>query len=157
MVKALLFGLVLHVVCTCALAASIDKKPPNWIELPSQYKELLAPLEPRWNGFTPQRRRMWMDIAKSYPAMPADEQAKVERRLQRWVKLTAAERKEVRESFKKLQKLPPDRKQALRQQWEEYNALPEEERRKIEESAPVSRSAAKKNPRQATRKEIAPK
>jgi len=61
--------------------------------------------------------------------MSPEEQAKVQKRLESWVKLSQAERRTVREGYKDIQKLPPEKKQTLRQQWDEYKKLPEEERK----------------------------
>src|SRR6266704_3164467 len=63
--------------------------------------------------------------------MKPDEQARVQRRMQAWAKLTPKERQAARERYKKMEKLPPDKKLGLKQQWEEYNRLPEQERRKL--------------------------
>ncbi len=63
--------------------------------------------------------------------MPTDEQAKVQRRLQRWVKLTPDERKTVRQSYKNIQTLPPEKRKSIKEQWDEYNKLPEDQRRSL--------------------------
>jgi hypothetical protein len=103
--------------------------------LSPQDQQTLAPLAPRWDTLTTQRKKMWLTIAKNYPSMPPEEQVKVQRRLERWVKLSQTERSTVRQGFKDIQKLPLEKKQTLRQQWDEYNKLPEEERRRLSKSA----------------------
>ena len=126
------FGIALWLcVSVSVLAANPPKKPPNWAELPPAQQQILAPLSSRWDRLSTQRKSMWLGIAERYPSMPQDEQVKVQRRLQRWVKLTPAERKTVRESFKNIQTLPPEKKKSLKEQWEEYNKLPEEKRRSL--------------------------
>lgn len=137
MAKALL-GLALSFFFAFSVAAATTgPKQPNWAQMSPEDRQILAPLESRWDGFTAQRKKMWLGIAKSYPTMPPEEQAKVQRRLESWVKLSQAERRTVREGYKDLQKLPPEKKQTLKQQWDEYNKLPEEERRRLSSSAKV--------------------
>ena len=102
-----LFGVVLAaLIALPAQAATTAAKPPAWAEMSPQDQQVLAPLESRWSNFTPQRKRMWLGIAQKYPTMPPEEQAKVQRRLEYWVKLSQAERRTVREGYKDLQKLP---------------------------------------------------
>ena len=138
MAKEFIGTLVLLLCVSCsALAATPSQKQPNWAELSPQDQQTLAPMAPRWDALTTQRKKMWLGIAKNYPSMPPEEQAKVQRRLEHWVKLSQAERRTVRQGYKDIQKLPPDKKQALRQQWDEYNKLPEEERRRLSSSAKV--------------------
>lgn len=137
MAKVLL-GLVFTFFFAFSVAAATPgPKQPNWAELSPEDRQILTPLESRWNGFSAQRKKMWLGIAKNYPTMPPSEQAKVQRRLESWVKLSQAERRTVREGYKDLQKLPPEKKQTLKQQWDEYNKLPEEERRRLSSSAKV--------------------
>ena len=135
MAKALLGLVVSFFFAFSVAAATVAPKQPNWTELSPEDRHILAPLESRWNGFTSQRKKMWLGIAKNYPTMPPNEQAKVQRRLESWVKLSQAERRTVREGYKDLQKLPPEKKQTLKEQWDEYNKLPEEERRRLSNSA----------------------
>jgi hypothetical protein len=143
MVKALL-GIALSLVLVLsATAATPSKKMPEWQELSAEQRTVLNPLSSVWNGFTAQRKKMWIDIAARYPGMNEEDQAKVQRRMQRWVKLSQEERRTVRENFKKIQKLPPEKKQSLIQEWDEYRKLPEEERRKLGERS--AKSAAKDN------------
>ncbi len=118
-----------------AFGASPPKKPTIWADLPAEQQHILAPLAPRWDGMTVQRKTFWLGIAKKYPSMPAEEQAKTQVRMEQWAKLSQEERRTVREGYKNIQKLPPEKKQTLKQQWDEYNKLPEEERRRLSVSA----------------------
>lgn len=137
MAKALIGLAIAFCMIFSVAAATPNSKQPSWAELSAEDRQVLAPLESRWNGFSTQRKKMWLGISKNYPAMTPEEQAKVQRRLESWVKLSQAERRTVREGYKDLQKLPPDKKLTLRQQWDEYNKLPEEERRRLSSGAKV--------------------
>jgi len=147
MVKALL-AVVLWLFFSCSvLAAAPQKKQPSWSELPQEQQQVLAPLALDWDKFDAQRRRKWIGIAKRYPSMAAEEQAKVQRNMQPWAKLTPEERRAARERYKNLQKLPPEKRQSLREQWEEYQKLPEEQRKQLEAAGkapkPLPKSRAK--------------
>jgi len=111
MAKAL-FAVALW-LCTSlsVLAATPQKKPPTWGELTQEQQQILAPLAGDWDNLEPVRKRNWIGIAKRYPKMKPDEQARVQRRMQAWVKLTPKERQAARERYKKMEKLPPDKKQ----------------------------------------------
>lgn len=145
MVKAV-FGLIFALLVTfSASAATPGPKQPDWKDLPAEHQKLLGPLAERWDGFNNPRKKMWLDIAAKYPTLPEAEQAKVQRRLQRWVKLTQDERRTVRDNYKTLQKLPPDKKQVLRQEWDAYNKLPDDQKQKLQDSAKASKNPPKSN------------
>jgi len=118
-----------------SLAAAPPKKTTTWAELPADQQQILAPLAPRWNDMSVQRKTFWLGMARKYPTMPSDEQAKTRVRMEQWVKLSQEERRTVREGYKNIQKLPPEKKLTLKQQWDEYNKLPEEERRRLSATA----------------------
>ncbi len=131
MAKALLvLALWVCIPLSAALAAA-PKKPPTWAELKPEQQQILAPLAYEWDHHDPARKRKWLGNAKRYPKMKPDAQARAQKRMQAWVRLTPAERRAARERYKKLESLPADKRQALRQEWEEYNRLPEQERRKL--------------------------
>src|SRR5207302_10578128 len=115
MAKAL-FAVALW-LCTSlsVLAATPQKKPPTWGELTQEQQQVLAPLAVDWDNLDPARKRKWIGIAKRYPKMKPDEQARVQPRMQAWVKLTAKQRQAARDRQKKLAKLPPDKHQDPKQ------------------------------------------
>jgi hypothetical protein len=100
---------------------------PAWIELSPEQRQILAPLQEDWENFERERRLKWIGIAKRYPKMKPEEQARVQRRMQAWAKLTPEQRRQARESYKNLAK-DKDKHGNLREQWAEYQALPPEER-----------------------------
>ena len=124
-------------------------KQPNWVELKPGEREILAPLSAEWDKLESYRRKKWLGIAQRYPAMSAEEQQRLQKRMQAWVKLTPEERTQARERYKTLQKAPPEQKQAIKQKWQEYKDLPEDEKEKLKQSA------AKGQPRSAAGKKKA--
>ena len=95
---------------------------PAWAELTPSQQEILAPLKPDWDRLDRDRRMKWVGIAKRYPTMKPEQQARVQRRMEAWVKLTPEQRRQARENYKNLAKVPPERRGDLRQQWAEYQA-----------------------------------
>ena len=131
MVKTLL-GLALWILLVfSSYAATPARKLPSWQELSPQQQSILAPLAGKWNTFNARRKRTLLDVANRYPGMSPNDQLKVERRIQRWVKLTQKEHGMIRERAKTMKRLPPKKKQQLIREWNLYSELPEEERKKL--------------------------
>jgi hypothetical protein len=97
------------------------------------------------NGF---HRKKWLGIAQRYPSLSAEEQARMQRRMTDWAKLTPDERKQARDKYKSLQKAPPEQKKAVKQKWQEYKELPESEKTRLKAEA-----AKKPTPRPAPSKQ----
>lgn len=124
---------------------------PSWGELTSQQKQILAPLAGEWDKLEAWRRKKWIGIAQRYPAMKPEEQARVQRRMKDWVKLSPDERKAVREQYKGVRKASPEQKEVLKQKWQEYKELPEDEKNRLKAQA-----AAKPAPKSAAGKPLPP-
>jgi hypothetical protein len=152
MVRTLLLALALFL--TCAGTAMAQKNRPAWAELPVEQQQILAPLRADWDSLEPDRRRKWIGIAKRYPKMQAEEQARVQRRMQAWAKLTPDQRRQARENYKNIAKAAPkaapDKRAQLREHWAEYQALPPSERQNL--SPPPAQPAPKKNKKDAPEK-----
>ncbi len=105
---------------------------PAWAELTAEQQQTLAPLKADWETLEPERRQKWIGIAKRYPRMKAQEQERVQRRMQAWAKLTPDQRRQARENYKRLAKEPRDeRHKDLREEWAEYQALSPHERQSL--------------------------
>lgn len=118
-------------------------KQPAWADLAQDQRMILAPLAGEWDRLEPWRKKKWLGIAQRYPAMKADEQERVQRRMKDWIKLSSEERKAVREKYKKLTQAPPEHKETLVQRWQEYKELPEEEKQRLREQATRSKPQPK--------------
>lgn len=132
-VVAVALGLFLLTPAHAVIVPSL--KQPTWAELSVEQKHILAPLASEWDKLEAYRRQKWIGIAQHYPAMNSEEQARVQRRMKDWVKLTPEERTAAREKYKSLQKAPPEHKEVIKQKWNEYKQLPEEERQRLKEEA----------------------
>jgi hypothetical protein len=76
-----------------------------------------------------------LGIAKRYPSMKPEEQARVQRRMQDWASLTPDQRSQARSQYKNLKTAPPETKQAIKEKWEQYKELPEAEKKRLAEKA----------------------
>lgn len=145
---AVSIGLALAQPC---LAAVPPLTQPDWKELNTEQQRILAPLSGEWNNMSPLRRKKWLGIAQRYPSLSGEEQARMQRRMTDWAKLTPEERKLARDKYRSLQKAPPERKEAVKQKWQEYKELPDSEKARLQAEA-----KRKGQPRPPSRTPLAP-
>jgi hypothetical protein len=115
-------------VVTAAFAGPLTIWTPDWAELPMDTQQVLAPLGPEWNQLEPTSRRKWLQIAERFPRMGRDEQARVQRRMRDWAKLTPDQRKAAREKYRNVRQATPEQREALKKMWSEYQSLPEDQK-----------------------------
>jgi len=137
-------GLSLGLANTPAMAGVSVLSAPSWMELTPTQKQILAPLGREWDTMEAIRRQKWLGIAKRYPSLSPEEQARLHQRMEAWARLSPEERTKAREKFKKLQKAPPEQKDALKQKWQEYQQLPPEEKQRLADQA-KTRAAPQKH------------
>lgn len=134
--RAVVTGLILlFSLFSPAHAVVPELRQPAWAELTQEQKQILAPLSRDWDKMEAFRKKQWLGIAKRYPAMKPEEQARIQRRMQDWVSLTPEQRAQARTQYKSLKTAPPEKKQAIRQKWEQYKELPDEEKKRLAEKA----------------------
>ncbi len=122
-----------------AKPASPAAEGPSWASLSTTQKSALKPLEREWGSIDPTRKGKWLDIATKFPTMPADEQARIQTRMEDWAKLSPRERGQARMNYKEAQRVPA---QERRDSWEAYKALPPEQRKQLAARAvPPARKA----------------
>jgi hypothetical protein len=128
-------------VASAATARPVKtEQGPAWSALKPAQREALKPLERDWASFDSLGKRKWLEIAARYPAMPPDEQARLQARMTEWARLTPQERGQVRLHYQEAKQVPPQERQAS---WEAYQALPPEQRRELaNRAAPASASAS---------------
>lgn len=150
--RALFTGLILAFsLLSPAQAAVPELRQPAWVELPLEQKQILSPLSRDWDKMEAFRKKKWLGIAKRYPSMKPEEQARVQSQMKDWANLTPDQRKQARAQYKTLQKAPPEKKEAIKQKWEQYKDLPDEEKKRLAEKA-----ASKPSPKPGTAKSLAP-
>ena len=57
---------------------------PAWHTLKEEERVVLAPLAQEWDSLRPWQRDRMLEIARDYPKMPPERQARVQKRLQNW-------------------------------------------------------------------------
>ena len=134
--RALVAGLILaFTLLSPAQAVVPELRQPAWAELTQEQKQILAPLARDWDKMEAFRKKKWLGIAKRYPTMKPEEQARVQRRIKDWASLTPEQRSQARVRYKSLKTAPPERKEAIKEKWEQYKDLPDEEKKRLAEKA----------------------
>ena len=134
--RALVAGLILTFSLSSPAQVVVPElRQPAWAELTQEQKQILAPLARDWDKMESYRKIKWLGIAKRYPTMKPEEQARVQRRIKDWASLTPEQRTQARVQYKNLKTAPPERKEDIRQKWEQYKELPDEEKKRLSEKA----------------------
>ena len=120
MMLRLLVILSLCIAASAAVAQTKRADRPAWAELTAEQQKVLEPLKADWNALDRERKLKWVGIAKRYPAMKPQAQARIQKRMQAWAKLTPQQRRQARETYKQLAKQPPETRGKLREKWAEY-------------------------------------
>jgi hypothetical protein len=129
---------------TYAAKGSAPARGPEWAQLTAQQQQILAPLANDWTNIEGARRNKWVEIAKRYPTMTPQQQARLQSQMKQWAGLTPEQRAEVRARYRNLQKLPPEKREEIRRKWHEYDKLTEQEKHKLRQAHP-GRSAKQEN------------
>ncbi len=111
--------------------AKKKKGGPAWAELSSEHQAVLEPLKDTWDDLDAERKRKWIGIAKRYPKMKPEAQARVQKRMQLWANLSPEQRRQARENYRAIAKVPPEKRKSLREQWAAYQALSPGERERL--------------------------
>lgn len=118
---------------------------PAWAELNAGHQAVLAPLKESWDELDATRKRKWIGIAKRYPKMKPEAQARVQRRMQVWANLSPEQRRQARENYRAIAKANAQKRKSLKEQWAAYQALsPGERERLVAEPAPAPARKKKK-------------
>lgn len=134
--RTLIAGLILLTLAAAtSLAIAPELGAPSWQTLTQEEKQILAPLARDWGRMEDDHKKQWLGIAKRYPAMSPEEQARIQRRMQDWINLTPAQRAQARIQYKSLQTVAPEKKRAIKKKWQQYRELPEEEKQRLAEKA----------------------
>lgn len=103
----------------------------EWQLLDAAHQRVLAPLQDNWAQLHPERKKVWVDIAKLHGNLSPSAQERLRERMQHWESLSNAERAQVIESYKQHKQRSPQAQRDIEQQWREYQALPEEEKARL--------------------------
>ena len=107
---------------------------PLWSELSPKQQAVLAPLAADWEKLDTTRRKKWVTIANRYPKMKAEEQTRLQDRMQVWAKLTPEQRRVARDNYRALRQIPPAERGEVKQKWQQHKASTQ--RSEAQETAP---------------------
>ena len=110
---------------------------PSWSAMNRIQKQTLAPLERDWDKLEPSSKSKWLEVAARFPALPAEEQARLQERMRDWARLSPPERQQARAAYQMSQQLKTDARQA---KWEAYQALPAEKRQELADKAALKQA-----------------
>ena len=127
----------------------------RWSELTPAQRQVLQPLQPRWNDIDALRKQKWIDIAARYPKMTPEQQARTTSRMAEWAAMTPAQRNAARLQFEQVKQVPAPERQA---RWDAYKSLPPEQRDALTKQAadrkPVATQPAKPSDRPEVKSSI---
>jgi Protein of unknown function (DUF3106) len=123
--------------------AATKQSGPTWQALTPAQRSALAPLQGDWSSIDASNKAKWLEIASRYPSLPAEEQARMQARMNEWSRLSPADRGRARVTFQETKQLPAQERQA---QWQAYQALPESQRRALASRAQPEKSAVPAKP-----------
>lgn len=121
-----------------ALAAA-----PDWDSLSPAQRTNLAPLERDWRALDAEHRSKWLSVANLLPALPVEEQVRMQERMRDWARLSPLERRQARIGFQAAIQVGADQRQA---KWAAYQALPAERKAELAHKAVKKQAAAAAHP-----------
>lgn len=146
--RRFLAGVILAGAMTPAMAVVQLVLPPKWTELTAEKQQILGPLSAEWDRMEATRKKKWLELANRYPKMGQEEQARVQRRMRAWARMTPEERKVAREKYQQqIKQASPEQREALKQKWSEYESLPDDQKQRLKESAAAKAATAKSDPK----------
>ena len=122
-------------------ASTVPEKKPDgtWEGLKPAQQKILAPLESDWDYMLPDSRRKWTQVANIYPKMSAQDQQRLQSRMNGWSKLSQKERRLARENYLSSLKFPAEKKAEA---WTAYQKLSDEQKKKLADSQVKKRPSA---------------
>ena len=121
-------------------ASAIPLAQPLWKDLTRAQRQVLEPFESQWYELPATEKRAWSDIARRFPEMTADEQARVKRRIAEWAELTPAQRQVARANYRVAQQAG---RESVSAQWETYQGLTSDQKKALGNAGSTSNTAAR--------------
>ncbi|HYF57829.1 MAG TPA: DUF3106 domain-containing protein, partial [Burkholderiaceae bacterium] len=113
---------------------------PLWSELAPTQQQVLEPFSRQWNALPVAEKLAWADLAKRFPSMQPDEQARVQRRIAEWAALTPEDRRLARANYRLAQQAAREHVIA---EWENYQSLTADQRTVLNAVGSTSNTAAR--------------
>lgn len=107
----------------------------TWAELTDEQKKVLAPLGAEWDTLRPWQREKMLDIAHDYPKMDAKKQARVQKRLNSWSRMTPYERENARKRYQHFHSLSAEQQDEVRKKWQAHKKQSDEKIDKLQQES----------------------
>ncbi|MCY7370850.1 MAG: DUF3106 domain-containing protein [Polaromonas sp.] len=109
---------------------------PVWAQLTVQQQIALRPLAEIWDPLSEAQKRKWLELSKTFPSLPAEDQDRMHSRMVEWVAMSPQQRAQARLNFAKTRELATDlTADEKKAKWQSYLALSAEEKQKLAEMA----------------------
>jgi hypothetical protein len=99
-----------------------DEIATRWGNIGAARQQVLAPLAPEWDHYTPKTRHHFMALADKYPTLKPDARERIDARLKHWGSMTKEQRILARANYKKVQQLPPEKRAVVKEQLKQAHA-----------------------------------
>jgi hypothetical protein len=123
-----------------ARASLLPLAQPLWSDLTTVQQQVLAPFEAQWNALPLTEKRAWADLARRFPQLKTDAQARVQKRVAEWARLTPEQRRVARNNYRLAQQVARENVLA---EWERYQAMTPEQRNVLNAAGSTSNTAAR--------------
>ena len=113
---------------------------PLWSALSAEERQILAPFEAQWNGWSVEEKRAWLLVVRNrYPGMSEAERLAWHRRIEQWAALSPEQRRTARLNYRLLRRMPaPEQAEEVRR----FQSLTPEQRQVLESRGSTSNTAA---------------
>jgi hypothetical protein len=113
---------------------------PLWVDLATENKAFLKPLEKAWYTLSAVERKSWVNLANKVPKLSTVEQKKAAARVNEWAALTPEQRKLARANYRLAQNLNQDER---KEQAQRYDSMTPAQQAVLRSSGWTSNTAAK--------------
>jgi hypothetical protein len=113
---------------------------PRWSDLSTEQRQILAAFGSQWSELPSNEKRAWSDLARRFPQLGPQEQARAQSRISEWAALTPEQRRIARANYRLLQQIGKDN---LATEWERYQALTPDQRAILDTAGSTSNTAAR--------------
>lgn len=102
-----------------------------WHSLTPIQRELLAPLQPRWDRLSPRHQSRMLQHAERWATLPPARRAAISEHIAHWQQMTPDERAQARRNMRKYHALSPQQREQLHAAFERFQQLPPDQRKQL--------------------------
>jgi Protein of unknown function (DUF3106) len=112
----------------------------EWASLTASQQRALAPLKGQWSEIDSSRKLKWLVVSDRFPSMSAEDQRRMQDRMDEWSRLTPTQRAQTRLQFQETRSTSDQEK---RERWAQYQTLSPEQKTTLQNkgSAPGAKAS----------------